>query len=297
MRPVRLGDRGPAVEDIQRRLRTLGYDLGRAGVDGLFFGETADAVRAFQSDLRITEDGWVGDQTWAALVDATFMLGDRMLYLRVPHFHGRDVRVLQQALNILGFACGQPDGIFGAYTERAVRELQRNAALPADGIVGPETVRVIESLKHVWEGKEARAHSAATLGPARAAEVLSRLAAEVSGLDAAGDKVAGRVTNLAIATTETSRVRLAQPEHPPAEDARLIMRIGSSGTASAVLDRPVVHIAPRESLASRLLTAVTSSRSKPPEVIIELEEPQVEGERGEQSVAVALLDALCVVFD
>ncbi len=177
MRSVRPGDRGPAVEDIQRRLRALGYDLGRAGIDGIFLGATADAVKSFQRELGLTEDGFVGDETWSALVDATFTLGDRMLYLRVPHFHGNDARLLQQALNTLGFACGAVDGIFGGFTERAVREFQRNAALPADGIVGPETVRALMALRHVWEGKEPKAHSEARLGQARAAEVLSQVCA------------------------------------------------------------------------------------------------------------------------
>ena len=95
MRPVRPGARGPAVEDIQRRLLALGYDLGRTGVDGVFLGLTADAVRSFQSVNGLSEDGVVGDETWSALVDAGFKLGDRMLYLRLPHFHGHDVLALQ----------------------------------------------------------------------------------------------------------------------------------------------------------------------------------------------------------
>jgi len=57
MRPVRVGDRGAAVEDIQRRLRTLGFDLGITGIDGVFFGRTADAVRSFQQQHGLAEDG------------------------------------------------------------------------------------------------------------------------------------------------------------------------------------------------------------------------------------------------
>jgi len=96
MRPVRIGDRGAAVEDIQRRLRTLGYELGITGIDGVFFGLTAEAVRAFQQEHGLAEDGLVGDETWSALVDATFTLGDRMLYLRLPYFHGHDVALRQE---------------------------------------------------------------------------------------------------------------------------------------------------------------------------------------------------------
>ena len=34
MRPIRKGDRGPAVEDVQRRLRALGADLVVEGGEG-----------------------------------------------------------------------------------------------------------------------------------------------------------------------------------------------------------------------------------------------------------------------
>ena len=135
MKPIIAGDRGLAVEDIQQRLLVLGYDIGPAGVDGVLLGDTLTAITQFQADRGLPSDGVVGDKTWAALVDATFILGDRTLYLRAPYFHGRDVLVLQQALSVLGFASA-PDGIFGTRTEQALREFQRNVALPADGIVG-----------------------------------------------------------------------------------------------------------------------------------------------------------------
>jgi peptidoglycan hydrolase-like protein with peptidoglycan-binding domain len=296
MDPVRRGDRGPAVEDIQRRLRALGYDLGRAGIDGIFLGATAEAVRAFQHKLALEEDGFVGDLTWAALVDATFTLGDRMLYLRVPHFHGRDVRVLQEALNVLGFACGAIDGIFGAFTERAVREFQRNAGLPADGIVGSETVRAITALRHVWEGKDPRAHSAAQLAPARAAEVLSRVAFSVSGLDDAGSRVAGRVVNLALATTESSRASLIGKDSHAQPGSALVLRLCTGEEACAEVGLPVVDAA-AELLAPRLLTAISAADPGCPEVVVELSPAVSDDEREEQRAAVSLLDAVCLVFE
>lgn len=295
MKPIRPGDRGPAVEDIQRRLRSLGYDLGRAGIDGIFLGATAEAVATFQEQEGISEPGRVGEATWAALVDATFTLGDRMLYLRVPHFHGRDVSSLQHALNVLGFACGSVDGIFGSYTEQAVREFQRNAGLPADGIVGPGTVRAVDGLHHVWEGKAPQAHSAAQLKPARAAEALEGLALAVSGLDAAGSRVCERFVNLALATHPDSRVSIVDATAAAPADTRLVLRICGSGTMSALPGRPVVS-ARGEHLVSRLLTALTAVSGGSPEVVIELGEQVVGDEHEEQRAAVSLLDAVCVLF-
>lgn len=297
MKPVRSGDRGPAVEDIQRRLRTLGYDLGLTGVDGVFFGRTYEAVRAFQTEHELAEDGLVGDETWSALVDATFTLGDRMLYLRLPHFHGHDVDVLQAALSSLGFACGQVDGIFGAFTEQALRELQRNAGLVPDGIVGAETVRAILALRHVWEGKDPRAHSAAHVAPARAAAVLAKTELAVGGLDATGQTTAGRVANLAHATSPHARMSVVDAGSRRPEGCSAVLLLCGDGTASAVPGRPVVRLGPPDTLASRLLTAIATARGACPEVVVELEGTGSNDEHAQQRAAVMLLDAVCVVFD
>ena len=52
---------------------------------------------------------------------------------------GPDVKDLQVALAELDFKPGEPDGVFGVYTETAVRGLQSWAQIQADGIVGPRT--------------------------------------------------------------------------------------------------------------------------------------------------------------
>jgi hypothetical protein len=56
---------------------------------------------------------------------------------------GSDVRNLQKALNDLGFNAGSVDGIFGYNTKQAVMRFQSSSkyggAIPADGIVGPDT--------------------------------------------------------------------------------------------------------------------------------------------------------------
>ncbi len=296
MKPVRLGDRGMAVEDIQRRLRALGYDLGPTGIDGVFFGRTAEAVTAFQAERGLADDGLVGDETWAALVDATFTLGDRMLYLRMPHFHGRDVAVLQEALNALGFACGEPDGIFGGFSERAVREFQRNSGLTPDGIAGDDTIRAIMALKHVWQGKDPYAHSAARATTARACEGLSKARIVVGGLDEAGAEVAKRLANLAVATTPDADVVVVDHGAEVPTAASLVLWICGDGTASAVVGRPVVRADRPETLSARLLAAVTVARSGCPEVVVELALDDAGDEHEQQRAAVHLLDAVCGVF-
>ncbi len=295
MKPVRPSDRGPAVEDIQRRLLALGYELGPTGVDGVFLGATAQAVTAFQLQHQLTEDGFVADETWSALVDAGFTLGDRMLYLRIPHFHGADVSVLQRALSVLGFACGAIDGIFGAFTERAVREFQVNSGLPADGIAGPETARTVLNLRHVWEGKDPQSHSAAHIAPARAAEVLTRVRLVVVGDDEAGVRVAERLVNLAHASSEKALIHVLDADEivPPGV---VTLRLCGTGSARIVPGRPIVSMAAPELLAPRLVTALAAA-SDGQEVVVEVGESPAADEREDQRAAVLLLDAVCVAFD
>jgi len=58
------GDTGPAVQTLQTRLNVWGATLT---VDGSFGALTLAAVKAFQTEQKLTVDGVVGTQTWAAL--------------------------------------------------------------------------------------------------------------------------------------------------------------------------------------------------------------------------------------
>ncbi|MCR5162127.1 MAG: peptidoglycan-binding protein, partial [Lachnospiraceae bacterium] len=62
-RPVGIlerGDRGDGVKDLQEALNEAGYDCGTA--DGIFGGKTEEAVKNFQKDENLEEDGigWPG---------------------------------------------------------------------------------------------------------------------------------------------------------------------------------------------------------------------------------------------
>jgi len=97
-------------------------------------------VRAFQDGRGLRPDGRCDDQTWAALVEASWSLGDRLLYHRSPNLRGDDVAELQRRLGRLGFDAGRVDGIFGPLAQEALRDFQRNSGLVDDGILGPETL-------------------------------------------------------------------------------------------------------------------------------------------------------------
>jgi N-acetylmuramoyl-L-alanine amidase len=112
--------------------------------EGLFGAGTAAAVEAFQHRRGLRVDGICGGQTWGALVEAGFRLGDRFLYLHAPMFRGDDVADLQQRLSALGFDTGRVDGIYGGLTSSALADFQRNTSLPVDGILGASTLRELK---------------------------------------------------------------------------------------------------------------------------------------------------------
>lgn len=57
---------------------------------------------------------------------------------------GEDVQYVQKLLAEAGFYAGPLDGVFGGGTLSAVRAFQQSAGLPADGVVGKETVLFLE---------------------------------------------------------------------------------------------------------------------------------------------------------
>jgi len=107
---------------------------------------TEQALRDFQRERGLRVTGTCDDETWRALVEASWKLGDRVLVLVAPNLRGDDVGELQAGLARIGFDCGRVDGIFGPATARALEDFQRNCGLLVDGICGPRTVRALQVL-------------------------------------------------------------------------------------------------------------------------------------------------------
>ncbi len=146
MRPIRRGDRGPAVVEIRAILATLGLLSDPAEV-AEYDEATEMAVRAFQQSRGLSADGKVGDETWRALDAARWRLGQRALYQAVADpLVGDDVRQLQERLLEMGYDVGRADGVYGGYTARAVAQFQREVGLTPDGSCGPATMNALRRL-------------------------------------------------------------------------------------------------------------------------------------------------------
>lgn len=60
---IQKGDKGEEVKKIQKLLLERGYKLPKYGADGDFGSETEAAVKAFQKDWGLKQDGIVGEET------------------------------------------------------------------------------------------------------------------------------------------------------------------------------------------------------------------------------------------
>jgi N-acetylmuramoyl-L-alanine amidase len=144
VRPIRRGDRGPAVIEINQILAEL--DLLSGGSDE-YDDATERAVRSFQQTRGLSVDGLVGDETWRALDAARWRLGARALYHAMPDpLVGEDVRALQERLLEMGYDVGRADSIFGPNTARSVAQFQREVGLQPDGACGPQTMHALKRL-------------------------------------------------------------------------------------------------------------------------------------------------------
>jgi N-acetylmuramoyl-L-alanine amidase len=149
---LRRGDNGVVVLEIRSKLSRLGMLPSSSG-EGSFDDACDRAVRDFQQRRGLQIDGLVGPETYRALDEAHWRLGDRVLsHVVARAFVGDDVAALQQRLLDLGFDPGRCDGIFGRATAGALQEFQRNVGLVADGTLGPRTLRALEQLRRTVTG-------------------------------------------------------------------------------------------------------------------------------------------------
>jgi peptidoglycan hydrolase-like protein with peptidoglycan-binding domain len=130
---IKKGSTGAAVKLAQKRLVMRWYDPGP--IDGLFGAKTEKAVKYYQGDRLLANDGIVGPKTWARLDPPTVQQGSS----------GSAVKLAQRLLTDYGYEPGPVDGAFGPKTKKAVKQFQQDFGLAVDGIVGPKTWAMLGS--------------------------------------------------------------------------------------------------------------------------------------------------------
>ena len=168
-RPLRLGDSGNAVQQMQIRLNRISSNYPNIPkinpTDGNFGVSTEETVRAFQRTFRLSEDGVVGPATWYRItylfnavkrlseldsegirIDELPRAFEELLSLGDT---GDDVRVMQYYLAVIAayYDTIPPvavSGVFDEDTEAAVRAFQQQFGLAQDGVVGRQTWQAME---------------------------------------------------------------------------------------------------------------------------------------------------------
>lgn len=138
---IQLGDSGEDVRDVQERLYELGY-LGKDLITGTFAEKTEIAVKEFQHNNKLTEDGKVGTETIEALysdgvVGNFFKKGET----------SDTVRIYQERLQELGYLSSgyKATGKMDNQTITAIKAFQDKNDLVADGCLGPTTMAKLDS--------------------------------------------------------------------------------------------------------------------------------------------------------
>lgn len=88
---LRRGDSGPYVTLAQTELINRGYDLGSYGADGKFGARTEAAVKQFQQDWDLKQDGIIGPTTWSYLESSPVKV---TYVVTVPHLSQKDAEAL-----------------------------------------------------------------------------------------------------------------------------------------------------------------------------------------------------------
>ncbi len=153
---VRLGDKGIIVRTIQSRLIALG--LYKGTVTGTYDSATVKAVKAFQKQEGLKQDGVCGDTTQALLLGnlptptpvATPTPTPLPVLVKPKDTvregsRGNDARLVQERLITLGYLADKADGIFGDASVTALKDFQRRNGLKQDGVAGSDTNEVLFS--------------------------------------------------------------------------------------------------------------------------------------------------------
>lgn len=131
---MRKGDQGAGVRQLQTHLRQLGYTDDRGNPvlpDGDFGATTLDAVKAFQRDHRLSEDGVAGIDTNRALLHEAIrhiaLQRSALDAMTLDHQQHPGHRIYQQALA----GVGQLDAAHGRTTDFRSYNLSGALALAA----------------------------------------------------------------------------------------------------------------------------------------------------------------------
>ncbi|MBD5560020.1 MAG: hypothetical protein HDQ87_06640 [Clostridia bacterium] len=143
---LKLGDRGDAVSDLQRRLKELEY-YDYSQITGYFGPVTEESVKKFERTHSMELDGIMSAE------ELQFLNSEEVrFYTMFPGDQGDDIYAMQERLIKLGYMESEATGYYGTATTLAVRLFQETNGLVADGTAGKETRALLYSDKAIMKG-------------------------------------------------------------------------------------------------------------------------------------------------
>jgi peptidoglycan hydrolase-like protein with peptidoglycan-binding domain len=136
---LKLGCEGAKVEELQRLLMPRLPGPDRFPINGIFDSETEHAVETAQYQFFLKQTGIADEMLWKSLY-AKAPVGKPLLRRGAKN---ELVAMVQEVLKDNGLYGGAIDGDFGVGTETAIKNIQRNRRLTADGIIGNQTWKVL----------------------------------------------------------------------------------------------------------------------------------------------------------
>ncbi|MFN7132280.1 MAG: peptidoglycan-binding domain-containing protein, partial [Myxococcales bacterium] len=121
--PLNLGDKGRAVEALQRQLRATGVYAGQ--VTGTFDEATEAALKAFQQKSGLEASGTAGGRTFKALKAANVFVKEGFADPARQGQRGTDVLRAERMLERLGYRPGEADGVFDRQTQKALQRFRK----------------------------------------------------------------------------------------------------------------------------------------------------------------------------
>jgi len=147
---LKKGSQGEAVKTLQKRLKELGYYTDY--VDGDYGDATVKAVKAFQKNNGLTQDGVVGSTTQKKLDSDSAIMANGKAFDSLSTSQtlkkgdqGAQVKALQRRLKELGYYKDYVDGDYGLATATAVSAFQRANGLTVTGTANPTTLKKLIS--------------------------------------------------------------------------------------------------------------------------------------------------------
>jgi len=137
----RIGLEHENVAKLQQRLMELGFMDNDEPTE--YYGSvTQAAVKTFQRQNNLAQDGIIGPSTWEAIMDPS-----AKYYATQSGDQGEDIQRIQSRLYELGYLATEDlvTGNFGDKTVEAVKKLQEVNDLEQDGKVGRQTMNLLYS--------------------------------------------------------------------------------------------------------------------------------------------------------